>query len=64
MSAGAKKRRSHMQFSAGGGKMCLGKHRYYSKEAADRAIKELQGYARSYRCPICHYLHITSKQRT
>lgn len=61
MSAGAKKRRQHASFTSGAGHQCLGKHRYRNQEAADRAISELSGYARSYKCHICHRLHITSK---
>lgn len=61
MSAGAKARRQHMSYGRTPGSMCLGKDRYLTRAAADRAIESLPGFARAYRCPICKHLHLTSK---
>lgn len=61
MSAGAKRRRQHLSFGRAAGSQCLGKLRYRNQAAAETAIKELPGYARAYRCPLCKYLHLTSK---
>lgn len=44
------------------GNMCLGKYRYRTREAADVAIRQGAGN-RSYRCPVCHWLHLTSKEK-
>lgn len=64
MSAGAKRRRQHMSYgrAAGVRVQCLGKDRYHSHEAAEAAIAKISGVRRAYRCKICSYLHLTSKE--
>jgi hypothetical protein len=64
MSAGAKKRRAHMSYGRAPGVhvQCLGKDRYRTRNAADTAIAKIPGFARAYRCKICGYLHLTSKE--
>lgn len=63
MSAGAKRRRQHMSYGRTPGSQCLGKDRYHSREAAEKVITGLSGFARAYRCPTCKYLHLTSKPK-
>lgn len=64
MSAGAKRRRQHMSYgrAAGTKVQCIGKDRYHSQAAAERAMAKIPGFSRAYRCKICGYLHLTSKQ--
>jgi len=62
VSAGARKRRAHMQYGKAPGVQCLGKDRYHSQAAAQAAIAKIPGFARAYRCRICTYLHLTSKE--
>jgi len=63
VSAGAQRRRERAAFQRTPGNMCLGKDRYRNQQAADRAVSQLSGYARAYRCPLCKYLHLTSKTK-
>lgn len=63
MSAGSKRRRAHASYGRTPGTQCLGKDRYASKEAADAAIARYTGFMRSYRCPVCHSIHLTSKPK-
>jgi hypothetical protein len=63
MSAGAKRRRQHMSFKRTAGSMCLGKDRYLTREAVQLAIAKLEGFARSYYCPLCRVFHLTSKPK-
>jgi hypothetical protein len=63
VSAGSKARRAHMTFKRTPGHQCLGKDRYRNQQAAERAIAQISGYARAYRCLICKYLHLTSKTK-
>lgn len=63
MSAGAKRGREHMRYGRQPGYQCLGKYRYHSQAAADKAIAKLKGPGRAYRCHICTYLHLTSKPK-
>ena len=63
MSAGNKARRAHMAFQRTPGTQCLGKDRYRNQAAAERAIGQISGYSRAYRCPLCKYLHLTSKTK-
>lgn len=62
MSAGAKSRRQHMSYGKSPGVQCLGKDRYHSRQAAEAAMAKIQGFTRAYRCRICTYLHLTSKE--
>ena len=61
MSAGAKQRRQKGKFANKGTHQCLTKYRYHSYEAAERVMRQMQGYSRAYKCKICNYLHLTSK---
>lgn len=63
MSAGSRARRQHMSFKRTPGNQCLGKDRYRNREAAEKVITQLPGFARVYRCPLCKYLHLTSKPK-
>ena len=63
MSAGAKRRRAHASYGRTPGTQCLGKDRYASQEAAAASIAKHSGFMRSYRCPVCKCLHLTSKPR-
>jgi hypothetical protein len=63
MSAGAKSRRQHMSYGKAPGVQCLGKDRYHSYAAARTAMAKIPGFMRAYRCKICSYLHLTSKEK-
>ncbi|MFC3299616.1 hypothetical protein FJV46_10585 [Arthrobacter agilis] len=63
MSAGAKRRRAHASYGRTSGTQCLGKDRYATQAAADASMAKHSGFMRSYRCPVCKYLHLTSKPK-
>jgi hypothetical protein len=51
-----------MRYGRTPGVECLGKDRYHSWEAAQAVIDKMPTFARAYRCRICTYLHLTSKE--
>lgn len=42
---------------------CMGKHGFYSKQMARRAIRRAKCTVEVYRCPYCGLLHIGSSLR-
>ena len=63
MSAGAKRRRGHLQFFKGRSQ-CLSKIQHQSEESAQQHVEELKGFARYYACPLCKMFHVTSAPRS